>query len=77
MPKTEKKARTKTKTVPYDVAAQLRTPEEMAAFLDAWLAAAPDDVEGIRPLSAPSRGPEVWRRWLATPASAARASTKH
>ena len=26
----------KTKTVPYDVAEQLRTPEEMAAYLDAW-----------------------------------------
>ena len=47
MPKTEKKTRTKTKTVPYDVAAQLRTPEEMAAYLDAWLAEAPDDVAGI------------------------------
>ncbi len=33
----------KTKTVPYDVAEQLRTPEEMAAYLDAWLAEAPDD----------------------------------
>ena len=38
---------TKTKTVPYDVAEQLRTPEEMAAYLDAWLDEAPDDVAGI------------------------------
>ena len=37
----------KTETVPYDVAAQLRTPEEMAAYLDAWLAEAPDDPKGI------------------------------
>jgi probable addiction module antidote protein len=37
----------KTKTVPYDVSEQLRTPEEMAAYLDAWLAEAPDDVSGI------------------------------
>jgi probable addiction module antidote protein len=37
----------KTKTVPYDVAEQLRTPEEMAAYLDAWLAEAPDDAAGI------------------------------
>ncbi len=37
----------KTKTVRYDVAAQLRSPEEMAAYLDAWLAEAPDDVSGI------------------------------
>ena len=36
-----------TRTVPYDVAEQLRTPEEMAAYLDAWLAEAPEDVAGI------------------------------
>jgi probable addiction module antidote protein len=41
------KASKKTKTVPYDVAQQLRTPEEMAAYLDAWLTEAPDDVAGI------------------------------
>lgn len=35
------------KTVPYDIAEQLRTPEEMAAYLDAWLVEAPDDVAGI------------------------------
>ena len=38
---------TKAKTVPYDVAAQLRTPKEMAAYLDAWLSEAPEDVTGI------------------------------
>ena len=37
----------RTKTVAYDVAEQLRTPEEMAAYLDAWLEEAPDDVAGI------------------------------
>ena len=37
----------RTRTVRYDVSAQLRTPEEMAAYLDAWLAEAPDDVAGI------------------------------
>ncbi len=37
----------KTKTVAYDVAEQLRTPEEMAAYLDAWLTDAPDDAAGI------------------------------
>jgi probable addiction module antidote protein len=41
------KAKTKTKTVAYDVAEQLRTPEEMAAYLDAWFAEAPDDAAGI------------------------------
>jgi probable addiction module antidote protein len=38
---------TKTKTIAYDVAEQLRTPEEMAAYLDAWLEEAPDDADGI------------------------------
>jgi len=37
----------KTKTVPYDVSEQLRSPEEMAAYLDAWLAVAPEDAAGI------------------------------
>jgi probable addiction module antidote protein len=43
--KTKKAARTK--TTAYDVAAQLRTPEEMAAYLDAWLDEFPDDAAGI------------------------------
>ena len=37
----------KTKTTPYDVAEHLRTPEEMAAYLDAWLDEAPDDAAAI------------------------------
>ncbi len=37
----------KTRTVPYDVAEQLRTPEEMAAYLDAWLAEESEDAAGI------------------------------
>ena len=36
-----------TKTSPYDVAEHLRTPEEMAAYLDAWFEVAPDDGAGI------------------------------
>ena len=32
---------------PYDVAEHLRTPEEMAAYLDAWLTEAPEDASGI------------------------------
>jgi probable addiction module antidote protein len=39
--------KTVTKTVAYDVAEQLRTPEEMAAYLDAWLTEAPEDISGI------------------------------
>lgn len=41
------KTTARTKTVPYDLAEQLRTPEEMAAYLDAWLEEAPDDAAGI------------------------------
>jgi probable addiction module antidote protein len=37
----------KTKTSTYDVAQHLRTPEEMAAYLDAWLEEAPDDATGV------------------------------
>ena len=37
----------KTKTTPYDVAEQLRTPNEMAAYRDTWLEEAPDDAAGI------------------------------
>lgn len=47
MPRTVTKSSPKTKTVPYDVSEQLRTPEEMAAYLDAWFAEAPDDAVGI------------------------------
>ncbi|OSZ71216.1 addiction module antidote protein [Hydrogenophaga sp. IBVHS1] len=36
-----------TKTTPYDVTEYLRTPEDMAAYLDAWLTDAPDDAAGI------------------------------
>lgn len=47
MPKTTAESAPKTRTVPYDVAEQLRTPEEMAAYLNAWLEEAPDDPSGI------------------------------
>jgi probable addiction module antidote protein len=38
---------TKTSATPHDVAEYLRTPEDMAAYLDAWLSDAPDDAAGI------------------------------
>ncbi|MGH8283712.1 MAG: addiction module antidote protein [Gammaproteobacteria bacterium] len=47
MPKIKIRRSTKTKTMPYDVAEQLRTPEEMAAYLDAWFEEAPNDAAGI------------------------------
>ena len=43
---TAKKSR-HTKTMPYDVASQLRTSHERVAYLDAWLVDAPDDAAGI------------------------------
>jgi probable addiction module antidote protein len=46
MPKTTAKKPTKTKTTLYDVAEHLRTPEEMAAYFDAWLEEGPDDAAG-------------------------------
>ncbi len=42
---TKKAVKTKTKT--YDVSEHLRTPEEMAAYLDAWLEGAPEVAAGI------------------------------
>jgi probable addiction module antidote protein len=47
MPKVPTKRSTRTKTSAYDVAEHLRTPEEMAAYLDAWFEEAPDDAAGI------------------------------
>ncbi|MEP6970060.1 MAG: transcriptional regulator [Betaproteobacteria bacterium] len=37
----------RTKTVAYDISEQLRTPAEMAAYLDAWFEEAPEDASGI------------------------------
>lgn len=47
MPKTSAEIVTKAKAIAYDVAEQLRTPAEMAAYLDARLTDAPDDAAGI------------------------------
>jgi probable addiction module antidote protein len=47
MTQATRKKTTKVKASNYDVAEHLRTPEEMAAYLDAWLEEAPDDVSGI------------------------------
>ena len=44
---TTRKPHAETKTSDYDVAEHLRTPEELAAYLDAWLEEAADDVSGI------------------------------
>lgn len=47
MTKLAKNKSVKTKTSVYDVSEHLRTPEEMVAYLDAWLDEAPEDAAGI------------------------------
>jgi probable addiction module antidote protein len=47
MPAPGRKKTSRVKTSAYDVAEHLRTPAEMAAYLDAWLEEASDDVSGI------------------------------
>lgn len=48
MTQTQSRADSKSgKLAPYDVADHLRSPEEMAAYLDAWFEESPDDVTGI------------------------------
>lgn len=47
MKKTTARKPGRTRTTPYDVADHLRTPREMAAYLDAWLDEAPEDAAGI------------------------------
>ena len=47
MTKIAKVKPTKTKATAYDVAEHLRTPQEMAAYLGAWLEEAPEDAAGI------------------------------
>ncbi|MDF0650314.1 MAG: hypothetical protein P0121_02450 [Nitrospira sp.] len=70
MPKVRSKKpaqpKTRTKTIPYDLPAQLRTPEEMAAYLDAWLEA-PDDATGIARALGTSLGRKEWPTWHEKP----------
>lgn len=47
MQKSSRIRQKKTRTLPYEISEQLRTPREMAAYLDAWLSEAPEDVAGI------------------------------
>ena len=47
MAKATAKRKKKVVTMPFDVADYLRTPADMAAYLDAWLEEAPEDVAGI------------------------------
>ena len=50
MPRTPRRRTTPaqpTRTRRYDVAQQLRTPREMAAYLQAWLTEAPHDAAGL------------------------------
>ena len=47
MSRSGKRRSSRTHTAKFDVADHLRTPEEMAAYLDAWFDEAPEDVAGI------------------------------
>ena len=47
MTKVAEKKSAKVKTTLYDMSEHLRTPEEMAAYLDAWFEEAPEDAGGI------------------------------
>ena len=47
MPKPAAAKTLKIKATSYDVAEHLRTPDEMAAYLDAWMDEAPEDAAGI------------------------------
>jgi probable addiction module antidote protein len=47
MTKVAEEKSAKVKTTLYDVSEHLRTPEEMAAYLDAWFEEAPEDAAGI------------------------------
>lgn len=42
-----KASKSRPKTTLYDVTEYLQTPQDMAAYLDAWLGEAPDDAAGI------------------------------
>jgi probable addiction module antidote protein len=44
---TRRRISRKSRTVPFNVADYFRTPEDCAAYLDAWLEDAPDDAAGI------------------------------
>ena len=76
MAKTAAKSPRKTKTIAYDVAEQLRTPEEMAAYLDAWFEEAPDDAAGIARRWGILPVHAAWHRLPATLGLAAKAFTK-
>lgn len=60
---TKVKQSAKTKTVPYYLAEQLRNPEEIAAYLSAWIEEAPADAVGIaRALGDVVRARDCWKK---------------
>jgi DNA-binding phage protein len=67
MSETASRTPARTKTLPYDVAEQLRNPEEITAYLDAYLAEAPEDAASIvRALREIARAKGMLR-WHSTP----------
>jgi DNA-binding phage protein len=82
MPRAETESQGKTKTLPYDVADQLQTPEEMAADVDALLTVAPDDpvaiARALRDIACAMGMSQVaGRRSRGVCDSAGKASTRH
>jgi hypothetical protein len=68
----------KTKTSRYDVAEHLRTPEEMAAYLEACLEEANGDAAFIaKALGDIVLGPRVCHKWLVRLVCPAKAFIKH
>ena len=47
MARSDVRRRKRNQTEAFDIAEHLRTPEEMVAYLNAWLEEAPQDVAGI------------------------------
>ena len=76
MSKTAAKASNKTKTLPYDVAEQLRTPEEMAAYWTRGSPKLPTMPRGSRATSWTLRVLKACRRLRGTRGSAERACTR-
>jgi len=57
----------KTSTTRYDVAEHLRTPEEMAAYLEVCLEEADGDAAFIAKALGVLPAPRVWLKWRETP----------
>ena len=67
----------KTLTTRYDVAEHLRTPEDMAAYLEACLEEADGDAAFIAKALGDIAAPWAWLRLRGMPVSLSKACTRH